>query len=352
MNSNQSAAARKKPAPTGVALAQVDLTWARRLMLSPALALSVVIVVFVLFGATQTPMFLNGQTWINILRDAAFLAMAASFATIVLVSGGLDLSVGSVLVAGAMTAAAIADAGFSPFTAFLAGTLVGATVGFINGMLINQFLIPPIIVTLGALFAVRAVVVASTGASPIGPLPDEFDVLGQASFMGIPLPIIVAIVVVGIAHFLLNSTNYGWSVRAIGGNREAARSAGIAVKQLSVSVYVLSGASAAFTGALIASRLGSGSPTLGQGFELQVIAAAIIGGTSISGSIGTVVGAALGALLLSVLSNGLVLLRFDPTLQNFIIGLVLVAAAGLDIFRRQQMFRISARRAASSVRTG
>lgn len=328
-----------------------EIPWLRQLLMSPSLALSVVIVLFVLFGLTQTDQFANLQTWVNIVRVAIFIAIAAAFSTIVLVSGGLDLSVGSVLVAGAMTAAALANSGFSPFLAFTVGTLVGAAVGLLNGMLITYFAIPAIIVTLGSLFAVRSAVIAATGGNPIGPLPDDFKAVGQGEIWGIPFPILIAIVVIGIAHVLLNRTTYGWSVRAMGGNRDAALKAGINVRRISISVYVLSGASAAFTGALLAARLGSGSPTLGQGFELQVIAAAIIGGTSIAGSIGTVPGAALGALLLSVLSNGLVILRVDPVWQNFIIGIVLVGAAGLDVFRRRQMFRMSAKRASRANRT-
>ncbi len=331
-----------------VDLAELDVPLLKRLVMSPSFALSVAIGLFVIFGLTQSAQFANAQSWINILRDATLIAIPAAFACIVLVSGGLDLSVGSVLVAGAMTAAATSSAGLGAGTAFLAGTLVGAGVGLINGFFVNFAKIPPIIVTLGSLFAVRAAVVASTGGNPIGPLPADFTFWGQGVVFGIPVVIILGLVVVVIAHLVLSQTNYGWSIRALGGNLNAARSAGIAVRKISISVYVLSGAAAAFTGAVLAARLGSGSPTFGQGYELQVIAAAVIGGTSIYGAIGSVPGAALGALLLSVLSNGLVLLRVDPTWQNFVIGLVLVAAAGLDVFRRGQMFRVSAKRTAAS----
>ncbi len=158
-----------------------------------------------------------------------------------------------------------------------------------------------------------------------------------------PYLIIYAVIVAAIAFVLLHLTNFGWSLRATGGNPGAARSAGINIKRVSVIVYVLSGSAAALAGVLTSARLGSGSPTLGQGFELAVIAAAIIGGTSIAGAIGTVPGALLGALLLSVLGTGLVLLKVDPILQNLVTGIVLVLAAGLDQLRRRQMFRTSAR---------
>lgn len=335
-----------------VDLADLDVSLIKRVVMSPSFALSVAIGLFVIFGLTQSAQFANLQAWINIFRDATLIAMPAAFACIVLVNGGLDLSVGSVLVAGAMASAAVASAGLGAGTAFLAGTVVGAAIGLINGFFVNFAKIPPIIVTLGSLFAVRAAVVASTGGNPIGPLPDNFTFWGQGDIFGVPIVIIVGLVVVVTAHVLLSQTNYGWSIRAIGGNLNAARSAGIAVRKVSISVYVLSGAAAAFTGVVLAARLGSGSPTFGQGYELQVIAAAVIGGTSIYGAIGTVPGAALGALLLSVLSNGLVLLKIDPTWQNFVIGVVLVAAAGLDVFRRGQMFRVSAKRTAASRKVG
>ena len=291
-----------------VDLADLEVSLLKRVIMSPSFALSVAIGLFVLFGLTQSAQFTNPQAWINILRDATLIAMPAAFACIVLVSGGLDLSVGSVLVAGAMTSAAVANAGAGAATAFLTGTAVGAGIGLVNGYFVNYAKIPPIIVTLGSLFAVRAAVVASTGGNPIGPLPEDFTFWGQGEILGLPVVIVVGLVVVVAAHVVLSQTNYGWSIRAIGGNLNAARSAGIAVRKISISVYILSGASAAFTGAILAARLGSGSPTFGQGYELQVIAAAVIGGTSIYGAIGSVPGAVLGALLLSVLSNGLVLL--------------------------------------------
>lgn len=338
----------QQPPVTDVAVASTGLSWTRRMLMSPALALAVAIMLFVAYGSTQTEQFANTQTWINILRVAVFPCIVAVFATMVLVSGGLDLSVGSVLAAGAMTAAALADGGSSPLVAVVAGVAVGVGAGLVNGILINYATIPPIIVTLGTLFAVRSLVTAASDGNPIGPLPDSFVQIGQGELWGVPYLIYYALVVSAAAYVILHLTNFGWALRACGGNREAARSAGINVRRLSTAVYALSGASAALAGVLLAARVGSGSPGLGQGFELEVIAAAIIGGTSIAGAIGTVQGAMVGALLISVLGNGLVLLRVDATLQDLVTGIVLVAAAGLDQLRRRQMFRTSARSARSA----
>jgi len=327
---------------TGVGLATTQVSVRRRLLSSPATALALVIVVFVVFGATQTDRFLDGATWINILRNAVFLVIVGVFTTLVLISGGLDLSVGSVFVAGAVGAAAAADAGLPVLLSIALGTATGIVVGLLNGVLINYAGIPSIIVTLGTYFSVRSIVVALTSGNSIGPLPDEFTAIGQGDVLGIPNLIFFAIGIAILGHVLLQYANLGWSIRAIGGNRDASGRFGIRVRAVSTLVYVLSGASAAFAGVLMASRLSSGPPSLGAGFELQVIAAAIIGGTSLSGSIGSIPGTVLGALLLSVLSTGLVLLRVDPSLQNFAIGAILILAAGVDQFRKGRMFRRAA----------
>lgn len=330
-----------------VQLASTSQSMMVRFLLSPSLALGLVIAIFVLFGLTQSDQFANMQTWINILRNGSFIAITACFMTLVLVSGGLDLSVGSVLAAGAMTTGALTFNGYPIAIGLIAGVAVGAVVGLINGVIINYAGINAIIVTLGTLFAVRSLVVYVSGGNPIGPLPDSFVELVAGQLFGIPYIIYYAAAVAVLAYLILHTSTFGWAVRALGGNRDAARGVGIPARRVSTIVYVLCGASAALTGALLAGRLGASSPELGSGFELQVIAAAIIGGTSISGAIGTIPGTILGALLLSVLGTGLVLLKVDPTLQDFFIGVVLVAAAGLDQFRRRQMFKTSARRSRS-----
>lgn len=327
-----------------VNLASTGLPLSRRLMLSPSLSLAVAIALFVVYGITQSSQFTNSQTWVNILRDASFTAIPAAFGAAVLISGGLDLSVGSVFVTGSMVSAELAIHGWPVVAVVLVAIAVGGAVGLLNGLLINLLNIPPIIVTLGTLFSVRAMVTYLSKGNSIGPVPAGFGKLGQGSALGVPYVVYLAVGVGVLAHIMLNTSTFGWNIRAAGGNREGARSAGINVRRVSVAVYVLSGSAAAFAGLLQASWLGSSSPSLGTGLELTVIAAAIIGGTSIAGAIGTVFGAMLGALLLSVLGTGLVLLQVDPSLQDFFTGLVLVLAAALDQLRRRQMFQTSVRR--------
>jgi len=333
------------PTLSKVAAGETRLPALRRIALSPSLALALTIGIFVLYGLTQTSEFASGAVWINIVRDASFTAIIASFEAIVIIGGGIDLSVGSIFAAGAMVSAALASQGLSPFIAFAAGTMTGAGVGLVNGLIVNYFSIPAIIVTLGTMFGVSSLVVHFSQGQPIAPLPNSFAYIGQNDLFGVPYIIYVAVVIAVIAYLLLHATTLGWNVRALGANREAARSSGIRVRALSISLYVYCGAAAAFAGGLEAARLGAGSPDFGTGLELTVIAAAIIGGTSIYGGLGTIPGAALGSLLLSVLATGLILLNIDPTLQDLATGVVLILAAGLDQVRRRQMFRTSARRA-------
>jgi ribose/xylose/arabinose/galactoside ABC-type transport system permease subunit len=306
---------------------------------SPQFAIVLVIIAFVLFGATQSDQFLKTGTWINILRNAVFIAIVASFTTFVFVSGGLDLSVGSLFLVGAMASAGLLDGGMSVVPAVAIGSAAGAFAGLINGILINYGSIPPFITTLGMLYAARSLVVYLTGGRPIAPLPDEFTAIARTEFLGLPLLVYYAAAIIVLAQIILQTTTFGGSIKAVGGNREAASNAGINVRFVSTIVYVLSGLSAAFAGVLMSARLGSGQPSLGVGFELQVISAVIIGGTSLFGGIGSVFGSLLGSLILSVLTTGLILLHINPVLQDFVIGVIIVVAVGIDQVRRRRMFR-------------
>lgn len=311
----------------------------QRIVVSPQFLVLVVIALFVAYGATRSPQFLDASTWINISRNAVFILIVGSFTTFVFVSGGLDLSVGSVFAVGAMTSAWLAFGGHSTVVAAIGGCLAGGVCGLVNGVLVNYASIPAFITTLGMLYAARSVVTFSTGGNPIGPLPDSFGVIGQTELGSFPLLVVYAGVVAVLAYVLLEKTTFGWSVRAVGGNREAANNAGINVRRVSTTVYALSGLSAGLAGMLIASRLGSGQPSLGTGFELQIISAVIIGGTSLFGGIGSIPGTVLGSLVLSILTTGLILLRIDPVLQDFVVGVIIVVAVGLDQLRRKRMFR-------------
>ena len=330
------------PGADGTAVDRAEtasLSLRERLLTSPQFLLILTIVVFSAFVAWQTPRYMDVNNWTIIVRNAVFIFIVGAFSTYVLVSGGLDLSVGSVYVVGAMAVAGLLVAGVPIWLSIAIAIGCGCLAGLVNGILVNYAKIPAFIVTLGMLYVARGLVSFATGGRPIAPLPPEFNALGQGDILGVPLLIIYAVIIGIVAHVILETMPFGWSIRAIGGNREASRASGINVRRLSTRVYVVSGASAAFAGVLISARLGSGQPSVGNGLELQVISAVIIGGTSLFGGIGTVAGTALGALVLSILNDGLILLRIDPILQNVMVGIIIVVAVGIDQFRRARMFR-------------
>jgi ribose/xylose/arabinose/galactoside ABC-type transport system permease subunit len=322
------------------------LSLRERVLTSPQFLIGVVMVAFIAYVSTQTVAFADWGTWINIFRNAVFILIPGCFTTFVLVSGGLDLSVGSVFVVGAMTVALFLEKGTSIPVAIVLAVAFGGAAGLVNGLLVNYVRIPAFIATLGMLYVARGLMTFATKGRPIAPLPDSFGLIGQGDFFTVPYLVIYAVIIAAIAHIALEYTPFGSSVRAVGGNREAAKNAGIEVRRVSVAVYILSGLSAALAGVLISARLGSGQPSVGVGLELQVISAVIIGGTSLFGGIGSIGGTALGAFVLSALTYGLILLRVDPVLENVLIGTIIIVAVALDQFRRARMFRTIMRRPA------
>ena len=327
-----------------VALPSVALPFGQRLRSSLALPVLVVVALITVLGGTRNSAFFSEATWINILRSASFTTIVACFEGLVLISGGLDLSVGSTFLAGAMTSAGVVQASQSDLVALLAALGVGAGIGAINGILANYIGIPPIIATLGTMFGVSAVVTTLSGGLSIGPLPDSFGVIGQGSWGPIPSVVLIAAGIAVATHVLLEYTTLGPKIRAIGGNRAAATSLGLSVKRLSCSVYIITGAFAAFAGLLQAANLGAGDPSFGSDLELQVIAAVVIGGVSVYGAIGTVAGMVAGCVLLSVLTIAISLLHFSGTMQDFAVGVVMIVAVTLDQVRRSRMFAMSRRK--------
>lgn len=316
-----------------------------RSRLSASLALPVVVAigVIVALGSTQTTLFVSGGTWSNILRASSFVIILACFEAIVLISGGLDLSIGASLLAGAMMSAYVVAYWDSIPLAFVAAMAVGLIIGCLNGLLINGLKISPIIATLATLFGVSSVVITLSGGLAIGPLPDSFTAIGNAKIGLVPAVFIYAIIIALGVHIVLEYTDWGTRIRAVGGDREAAQKVGVNVPLTSFSIYAVTGAFSALSGLLLASNLGSGSPTFGVGMELTVIAAVVIGGVSIYGAIGTIPGVVAGSILLTLITVGLVLLRIPGGLQDLFVGLVLVIAVAIDRFRKERMFRASVR---------
>jgi len=300
---------------------------ARGGVVSIALFFVVVCIVFSL----ATDAFLTTPNLLNIVRQSAPLLIVASAMTFVITTGGIDLSVGSVLALTATLSAVLLQWGV-PWPLVVLGLLcLGAVVGALQGFFIAYEGIPAFIVTLAGLSVIRGIALLITGgySIPVDPA-SGFNVIGRAWFIGVPVPALIAVVVLLLAYLVFNETAFGRYVTGVGANAEAVRRAGVNTRLVTLMVYVLTGAAAALAGIILASRLGSGSSNSGQGFELDVIAAVVLGGTSLFGGRGSVVGTVLGALTVAVIANGLILAHLSPFLTPIVTGLIILVAIWLN----------------------
>lgn len=297
------------------------------------------VIVFGVVISLNNPAFLNQQNLVNVSRVSAFTFIVGCGLTICFVGGGLDLSVGSSYGAAGILGALALRSGIAVPQAILIGLSAGLVIGMVNGIIVTRFAIPALIVTLGMMYAARGVVMVASHGDPIYRFPQAFKNIGQGDFMGIPNPIIIGLIYGLICHVILDYTKFGYAVRGVGGNQEAARVSGINVKRIQFWLYAISGFSAGFTGLLMTSRLGSSHPNSGVGLELQAISAVIIGGTSLFGGTGSIFGTLLGALLLNMITNGIVLMGVDLYWQQIVVGAVIVVAVGIDQFRRKRLWR-------------
>lgn len=283
------------------------------------------LLVLALVIAVMQPAFLNAQNLLNVGVQAAVIAIMAFGMTFVVVAGGIDLSVGSIAALAAMVGA---------LTAGPIGLLVGALCGLVNGALISYGKLPPFIATLAMLSVARGLTLVFSEGQP-----HETDAL--VTFLGsnlapmVPLPLLLMLAFFGITGLVLTRTNLGRRMYAIGGNEEAAKLSGIDVRRTKLWIYALSGLFAAAAGLVLAGRLGSAGPQAAVGYELDAIAAVVIGGASLSGGVGRATGTLVGALVLAVLRNGLNLLQVPPFWQQVVIGAVIALAALLDSLRRR-----------------
>ncbi|HAE82535.1 MAG TPA: ABC transporter permease [Ktedonobacter sp.] len=301
-----------------------------------------VLLIFIAALILTTNDFLTLTNLDNLVRQVAVFAILSIGQLFVILTGGIDLSVGSVLgLSGGVTALLLAAGAPIPL-AILAGLLVGLLVGLINGLLVSRLKLPPFIATLGMLGIARGVVLLLTGARTIAPLPDAFNIIANGSILGLPSLFWILILVAIVAAFVLGRTVFGRYVYAVGSNAESSRLSGVPVNVVLIAVYSISGLLAGFAGVLTTSRLGAGIPTAGTGYELQAIAGAVIGGASLSGAKGRTIGAVLGALIMAILANGGNLLGVDPFYLQIAIGLLIILAVyfdnlqgrALNLFRR------------------
>lgn len=286
----------------------------------------------ILFAAIN-PVFLTPGNMMNIVRQISFNAILAMGMTMVIITGGIDLSVGSVLAIAAVVSASFikASAPVLPVPlALLIGLGIGAVCGLFNGIFVTKGKLPPFIVTMVSMTIARGAAQLFTKGRPVSGLLPEFTYLGAGFLFGIPVPIYILLIVVIISYFVLNNTRLGRYVYAVGGNEMAAEASGIKVHRIKLFAYVYSGILAALVGMILTARLNSASPVVGNGYELDAIAASVIGGTSMEGGRGKIIGVLVGALIIGTISNGLDILNVSSYWQQIVKGLIILAAVLID----------------------
>ena len=289
------------------------------------------ILIILFIGLTiATDKFLTVNNLANLARQTSIVGIIAVGMTFVIISAGIDLSVGSVLALGGIIGSMIMRDGYPIMLAVLAATAVGAVVGIINGVIINDLKVTPFIATLGMMYIIRSLVLLITNASYISPLPKSFIRFAADTYFYIPTLFLIWIVIVVIATIVSKYTRLGRNIFAIGCNKECARLSGINIRLNIYMVYIIVSALAGFAGVLTAGRLATGLPMAGMGYELQVIAAVVVGGGSLYGGEGTIFGTLLGALLIATIGNGGNLLGVNPHILNIIVGLLIIISVYID----------------------
>ncbi|WP_020601644.1 ABC transporter permease [Spirosoma spitsbergense] len=278
-----------------------------------------------------TPRFFTVQNLMIIVTQVSINALLAFGVTFIIITGGIDLSIGSMVAVTGVAAASFAHPDTYPVVVpVVIGLLAGLLFGAFNGFVITRSHVPPFIVTLGTMTIGRGLALILSKGRPISNLSDSFNFIGGGKILGVPTLIVILIVAFIGCSVLLKKTVIGRYMYAVGGNEQAARASGIPIGKVKLVVYTLGGLLAALAGILLTSRITTGQPNAGQGFELDAIAAAIIGGTSTSGGTGTMTGTLLGALLIGVISNGLDLLNVTSYYQEVVMGAIIIGAVVLD----------------------
>ncbi len=290
--------------------------------------------------SVASPYFLTTGNLSNILVQASVIALLAGGQTFVILTGGVDLAVGALTaLAGAVSGYMMVKLGIDPYIAIAAALAIGAAVGVFNGYLVAFVGIPSFIVTLGGLTLWRGMAFEATGGFDNAGLPDPLPFLGYGELLGIPMPILITAIYFVVMAFVLSSTKLGRYVYAMGSNEMGARQVGINIRWYKLSVYVVSGLSCALGAIVLMARMDSSSGKMAQMFELDAIAAVILGGTSLFGGRGSIWGSLLGAVLITMIRNGMNLLEIAQFRQMMAIGAVVIIAVWIDVIRRQRLLR-------------
>jgi ribose transport system permease protein len=301
----------------------------------------IALVLMVVALSLSTSSFLTVDNGLNVLRQISINLCLSIGMTLVILSGGIDLSVGSMLALSGAVAAGLLKNGlglpgtdsllrFTVFGAVMAGLVLGLVLGWFNGFVITRFKLPPFVATLGMLSIARGLTMLWTGGFPVTGLGDTFGYIGTGHFLGVPVPVWISALLTLLFFGISRRTRFGRHLFAVGGNERAALLSGLNVTRIKLLVYTLAGGLSGVAGLLVTARLDSATPNAGLSYELDSIAAVVIGGTSLSGGRGSILGTALGCLIIGVLNNGLVLLGVSPFWQQVIKGSVILVAVALD----------------------
>ncbi|MGK9487750.1 ribose ABC transporter permease RbsC [Bacillus pumilus] len=290
------------------------------------------LIILVAIVSILNPAFLEPLNILNLLRQISINALIAFGMTFVILTGGIDLSVGAILALSSALTAGFIVSGMDPILAIIVGSIIGAILGMVNGLLITKGKMAPFIATLATMTIFRGLTLVYTDGNPITGLGSNyaFQLFGRGYFLGIPVPAITMLLTFIVLWVLLHKTPFGRRTYAIGGNEKAAFISGIKVPRVKIMIYSLAGFMSALAGAILTSRLNSAQPTAGTSYELDAIAAVVLGGTSLSGGRGRIVGTLIGVLIIGVLNNGMNLLGVSSFYQSVVKGIVILIAVLLD----------------------
>jgi ribose transport system permease protein len=308
----------------------------KKMMAYPEANVFIPLVVIILIVGLIKPVFFTASNITSILCSVGFLTVIAIGQTLVLISGEIDLSVGAVAGFSGIVMTWLMSMEVPTVVAIILGLAACACVGIINGILVARVRLNSFIVTIGMLYVAKGFGYVLTKGNPIFPIPDSINNFGAAKPLGISWPFFIAIFLVLVFNFILRKTVFGRKLFAVGDNREVAILAGIHVEKVKIAAYVLSALLAGITGLFMAATIHAGDPTVGQGWELQSVAATAVGGISLAGGAGSMIGTLIGVCIMNVLNNALVLLSLPSQAQPVALGLVMIAAVAVDIFRRSR----------------
>lgn len=298
------------------------------------------LIVMCIFFSVATSAFLSTNNIANIARQISIVGICAVGMTMVILTGGIDLSVGSLIGLSAVVSAVLMNNGVPVIAAVLITLVIGMLVGFLNGFCINVLQIPPMITTLGIMISLRGAVYLISGGMPVYGVPEGFKILGQGSIGIVPVCVLLMIIVFIIGYIILNKTVFGRQIYGIGGNAETARLSGVSVSGVIYKIYSIAGIFGALAGLILMSRVNSGQPSAGDGYEMDIITAVVLGGVSVSGGEGKITKVIVGVIFMGVLANGMMMLNINEYWQRVVKGLVLLVAVAIDIRSREKKAKV------------